>query len=64
MANRHGGHTPSKRPAAGLDDIERGNLGTADQGPGDVSPNEKVDQHTGEVAGYPMGKSRGGAKKP
>lgn len=38
-----------KKPRGG-DDIQRGNVGTGDQGPGDVSPHGKVDEHTGEMA--------------
>lgn len=33
----------------GMDDIRRGNIGTGDQNSGDVRPDEKVDQHTGEM---------------
>jgi hypothetical protein len=41
---------------AGMDDIERGNVGTGDQGPGDVSPHEKVGAATGQMP-------QGGEKK-
>lgn len=34
---------------SGMDDIKRGNVGTGDQGPGDVSPNEKVGASTGQI---------------
>jgi hypothetical protein len=42
----------------GTDDIQRGKVGTADQGPGDVRPSGKVDAHTGEIEPHPM------ARKP
>ena len=44
------------RGAMGTDDIQRGNVGTGDQGPGDVYPHGKVDSHTGEMEPHPMGK--------
>ena len=50
-----------ERGAMGTDDIQRGNVGTADQGPGDVSPRGKVDEHTGEIEPHPMG-GKGGRK--
>jgi hypothetical protein len=40
---------PRPTGAEGTDDIERGNVGTSDQGPGDVQPHGKVDSHTGEM---------------
>ena len=48
------------RGAMGTDDIQRGNVGTADQGPGDVSPGGKVDEHTGEIEPHPMAGKRAG----
>jgi hypothetical protein len=33
----------------GTDDIARGNVGTSDQGPGDVYPENPVTMHTGEM---------------
>jgi hypothetical protein len=48
-----------ERGAMGTDDIQRGNVGTSDQGPGDVDPNEKVDSHTGEMTPQPMGRKPG-----
>ncbi len=42
------------RGAMGTDDIQRGNVGTGDQGSGDVSAHGKVDSHTGEVEARPM----------
>jgi hypothetical protein len=57
MAAQTNGHTQVRRgkrsapaPAAnGTDDIARGNVGTADQGPGDVYPEDPVTAHTGEL---------------
>lgn len=49
------------KPKAGTDDMERGNVGTGDQGPGDVSPHGKVDGSTGEMA--PAKEESGSSKK-
>jgi hypothetical protein len=58
MARNQGGDKRRERGAMGTDDIQRGNVGTADQGPGDVAPSGKVDAHTGEIEPRPM------ARKP
>jgi len=58
MATKQGGGKRRERGAMGTDDIQRGNVGTADQGPGDVHPRGKVDAHTGEIEPRPM------ARKP
>jgi hypothetical protein len=54
-ADERSGEKRSNRSAgaAGTDDIQRGNVGTGDQGPGDVSPDQKVDSHTGEMKPQP-----------
>ena len=60
MAQRvHGGSTTrGRRPAhrgasafaaGGMDDIARGNVGTGDQGPADVYPEDPITVHTGEL---------------
>ena len=56
MAAKQGGDRRRDSGAKGLDDIERGNTGTADQGPGDVHPGEKVDARTGEIERHPFGR--------
>jgi hypothetical protein len=50
-AGRGSGSTAS---ADGIDDIARGNVGTADQGPGDVYPDAPVTAETGEL---PLGEA-------
>ena len=69
MAERTGKPRPGRRRsppgpapwAGGTDDIARGNVGTGDQGPGDVYPEDPVTVHTGELPLGPLTIERLGA---
>jgi len=56
MATKRSGSKQRERGAMGTDDIQRGNTGTGDQGPGDVYPSDKINARTTEIEPHPMGR--------